>query len=289
VIAHLSRERTSAGFGRRGAFVAAVMWLSLGVAMATEARAQAGAVQEARRLYNAGHYEEAIDAARQAIDDPAVRHEALLVSGRAGLERYRQTADEVDLVQAREALRGIDASRLSDRDRVDLVVGLAEALYLHDEFAAAAEVFESAIVRSGDLEPGSRDQLLDWWATSLDRDARQRPEPQRAGIYDRILTRMEAELRRNPGTGAASYWLAAGARAKGDLEAAWEAARAGWVRAQLTRDRGAALRPDLDRLVLQGIIPERARRLSAPDAELEQAIAVMAAEWDAFKEKWTYR
>jgi hypothetical protein len=256
---------------------------------AHEVAGQEDQLHEARRLYNAGRYEEAVSAAREATGDTALRHEALLVGGRAGLERYRQTADQADLVQAREALRGIDASRLSERDRVDLIVGFAETLYLEDQFFAAAELFDSAVERSGELEPGSRDQLLDWWATALDRDAHQRPEPQRTELYDQIITRMRLELRRNAGTGSASYWLAAASRAKGDLDGAWDAAMAGWVRAQLTRDRGAALRPDLDRLVLQGILPERARRLSPPGADLEQAIAGMAAEWDAFKEKWTYR
>jgi tetratricopeptide (TPR) repeat protein len=272
----------------RGAATAALFVLCLAAGVGSAA-AQSESLQEARRLYNAGRYEEAVSAARSAAGEAALRHEALLVSGRAGLERYRQTADRGDLEQAREALRSIDASRLDYRERVDLVVGLAEALYLDDQFAVAAEVFDSAIERSSELGPGARDQVLDWWATALDRDAHGRPEAQRAETYDRIINRMKAELRRNPGTAAASYWLVAAARAKGDLEGAWDAAMAGWVRAQLTRDRGAALRPDLDRLVLQGIIPERVRRLSPAGADLEQSIAGMAAEWELFKEKWTYR
>ena len=70
---------------------------------------------------------------------------------------------------------------------------------------------------------------------------------------------MEDELATHPGSGAAAYWLAAAARAQGDLQAAWDAALAGWVRATLTVDRGAALRADLDRLVLRAIVPDRAK------------------------------
>jgi hypothetical protein len=50
-------------------------------------------------------------------------------------------------------------------------------------------------------------------------------------------------------------------------------------------DRGASIRPELDRLVLQGIIPERARRLPA-EGSPDQAITKMAAEWEAFKTRW---
>ncbi len=78
---------------------------------------------------------------------------------------------------------------------------------------------------------------------------------------------------------AASYWLAAAARAQGDLQAAWDAAEAGWVRASLTADRGAALRADLDRLMLVAIVPEQARALSQPEDTLR-------LDWENFKERW---
>ena len=42
---------------------------------------------------------------------------------------------------------------------------------------------------------------------------------------------------------------------------AWDAAIAGWVRARLAGARSATLRADLDKLVLQGIIPDRVRPL----------------------------
>jgi hypothetical protein len=53
----------------------------------------------------------------------------------------------------------------------------------------------------------------------------------------------------------------------------------------LARDRGAALRADLDRLVVQAIIPERAARLQIRDPK--PAAAGMLAEWEAFKSSWS--
>jgi hypothetical protein len=95
---------------------------------------------------------------------------------------------------------------------------------------------------------------------------------------------MEQELRRDSASTPANYWLAASARAAGDLDRAWSAASAAWIRATLAPDRGVALRADLDKLVTQAIIPDRAARL--PQRERRQAQAAMTAEWQAFKEIW---
>ena len=84
---------------------------------------------------------------------------------------------------------------------------------------------------------------------------------------------------------AAAYWLAASARGAGDPERALNEATAAWVRATLARDGGIALRADLDRLVVQGILPDRANRL--PIRDHTQAIAGMVGEWEAFKSGWT--
>jgi hypothetical protein len=96
---------------------------------------------------------------------------------------------------------------------------------------------------------------------------------------------MKAELARAPGSAAAGYWLAAVARAVGDPDEAMNEALASWVRASLGTDRGVTLRADLDRLVTEGILPDRAARL--PARERSQGITTMTAEWDAFKARWT--
>jgi hypothetical protein len=246
----------------------------------------AEALAEARRLYNLGRYEAAIATAASIGEQSAVRPQALLVLGRSRLERFRQTSDEVDLVQGRDDLRRIDASRLDERDRLELLVGLGQALYLENEFRAAAEVFTSALDSAATLGAHARDQLLDWWATALDRHAQARPVADRPAIYDRLVAQMEHELRRDAAAGSASYWLAAGLRLRGDIDRAWDAALAGWVRALMTPDRGAALRPDLDSLVRDGIAADRARRATAPGQDVDQVLAAMLEEWETFKKKW---
>lgn len=254
-------------------------------ASATAARA-ADTLVEARRLYNLGRYEAAIAAASSIGELSAVRPQALLILGRARLERYRQTAEEADLAQGREDLRRIDASRLDERDRLELLVGLGQSLYLDNEYRVAAEVFTSALDSASALGPHARDQLLDWWATSLDRHAQSRAVADRPAIYDRMVAQMEQELRRDAGAASASYWLAAGLRLRGDIDRAWDAAMAGWVRALMTPDRGAALRPDLDALVRDGIAPDRARRATPAGQDSDQVLVAMLEEWEAFKKEW---
>ncbi len=90
---------------------------------------------------------------------------------------------------------------------------------------------------------------------------------------------MADELASNPGSAVASYWLAAAARGQGDLQAAWDAAQAGWARANLALEGGASLREDLDDLVHRAIAPERARMIAQP-------LETLTAEWERFKEKW---
>ena len=240
----------------------------------------------ARAAYNEGRFEDAISGAK-AVEE-LVGAPATLIIGRAGLERFRTTADPAELVAARTALSHVDPAQLSARDRLDLVVGLGEALFFDEHYHAAADLFESILDDVSTLGPGPRDQLLDWWATAIDRHVRNLPPQQRAEAFDRLVARMEGELRKDPASGAAAYWVAAGSYARGHVDRAWDAAVAGWVRGILTADRGMALRPDLDRLVRDAIIPERVRRLPAvANGEAQQAEAAMLAEWTLVKEQWS--
>lgn len=239
---------------------------------------------EARRLYNAGQYEEAARYAREAIQAGAP-DAARVVLGRIQLERFRQTADRGDLTAARESLRMVDPGPLGYRERIELAVGQAEALYLDDRFGAAAELFETVLDASVALGPSAHDRVLDWWATSMDRTAQAYAPDGREAIYARVLTRMRTEIAIDPGSAPASYWIAAASRGNGDLDLAWQAAMAGWVRASMARDRGASLRGDLDRLVTQAIIPERAARL--PTRDTHQAQTGMLNEWESFKSGWS--
>jgi hypothetical protein len=246
-------------------------------------------LSEARRLYNLGQYEMAERLAREASTTPAKSDAARVVLGRIQLERYRQSSDRKDLVTARESLKMVDPAHLDAAERVELAIGLAEALYLDGQYGAAASLFESVRQRSVILGGPAHERVLDWWATSVDRHAQRLPTEERSPIYQFVLKRMEEEVAEYPGSTAAGYWLAAAARASGNLERAWHEAMASWLRATLAEDRGAALRADLDRLVTQAIIPERAAKMAtsgSPRPDPKEAQSAMLQEWDAFKRQW---
>ena len=264
---------------------------ALFLALGTPLAAGQEALIRARQLYNRGEYDAAIAAATDGCA-PGSEQAAALVRGRALLERFRQTSNPADLRGAREELGRIEPAGFDARARVELEIGLAETLYLEGTFGAAAELFDSLLARPGVVTEPERERILDWWATAVDRQSDSRSAHDRETLYLRILDRMEEQLRNGSGSGSLSYWLAAAARGLGDLERAWSAAVAGWVRAPLTHGGGASLRADLDRLVLLAIIPERAQRQThnpedAPDSIA--AMAAMAAEWERVKENWTER
>jgi hypothetical protein len=243
-------------------------------------------LSEARRLYNQGQYDAAERAARDAARIPGSGDGARIVLGRIQLERYRRTAAPADLSDAIGAFRTVDARPLDALERIELTIGMAEALYLDDRFGAAAALFDSVVDPSAALGPVAHERVLDWWATAMDREAQARQAADRPEIYSRIAARMNTEVAKDAGSAPASYWLAAALRGAGDLEGALNEATAGWVRAALGRDRGAVLRADLDRLVVQGILPDRAARL--PGRDHAQALAGMAGEWEAFKARWSH-
>jgi tetratricopeptide (TPR) repeat protein len=264
-------------------------WLCVGVLVAGPGAAlgqpaPADPLTRARQFYNAGQYDEAVTAAREAVARPAARSEANLLLGRALLERHRASRTDEDLAGARAALRAVDPSSLTDRGRLDLMVGLGEALYLDGQYRPAAALLEPVLEQLGLLPGPAREQVVDWWATAMDRHAQTRPPEERNDVYDGIATRLRQHLGRYPDSAAASYWLPAAALARGDLELAWDLALAGWVRSTLAPDKGVALQADLDRLVRQAIIPERVKRLvHEPDAG---ATARFTAEWEEAKGRW---
>jgi len=61
---------------------------------------------------------------------------------------------------------------------------------------------------------------------------------------------------------------------------------AGWIRAPFGEERGLALRADLDQLMNEAIIPERARTLASAEADRERAAASLRAAWEAVKREW---
>ena len=192
-------------------------------------------------------------------------------------------------------LRQVQTTTLTPRERADLLIGLGETLYLDNAPGPASEIFSSAIGASTSREV--RDSVLDWWASSMDRVAQQRPDD-REDIYYQIVVRMDEELVKDPASAPASYWLAAASRGAGDVERAWDAALAGWVRSLLSPNHGATLRADLDHLMETGIIPERARMELAWEGErqtppqpvaeesVQQRVEDITKVWDTFKATW---
>jgi hypothetical protein len=134
------------------------------------------------------------------------------------------------------------------------------------------------------LAPAERRQLLDWWATALDRQAQTRAPERIARVFERVLSRMEHELRADPADPVANYWLAVAARGTGDPDRAWDAAIAAWVRSSVSPEGSNALREDLDRLVAQALIPERARL--RPGRDPQEVAAMLRAEWELVKDQW---
>jgi hypothetical protein len=72
------------------------------------------------------------------------------------------------LTNARDRLRRLDPDRFIPRERAEYIIGLGEALYFDGAYGAAANVFDT-VLHSPELMTGqAREQVLDWWATSLD-------------------------------------------------------------------------------------------------------------------------
>lgn len=245
--------------------------------------AEPTALTRARTLYNAGDFDGAIAAATGVHEQVAAADAAALIEARAHLERFRLKGAADDLASARDALSTVRMTMLPPRDQIDFLIGLGQSLYFSDLFGPAAEFFNAALERGGALNHRDRMQLLDWWATALDREAQTSAPDRRARLAGQITMQMEDELRMDPGSAPANYWLAVAAREAGDVDAAWDAAVAAWVRAPFGL-YAMQIRTDIDRLVTQALIPERARARSAGDPV--DATESMLAEWESIKQNW---
>lgn len=267
--------------------------LTLAVLASLAQARPAGSLLAAREFYNRGAFDEAIAAASQATEHADERDAALVVLARAYLDRFRQLrADPADLDAAVAALKDVNADRLTPADRVEWLVGLGVAVYsddrggFEDRYSAAAELFGSALEASeGTFGPEPRERMLEWWCGALDWHAQFSPADGRRATYERMLARLDRELVRNDRSTVALYWRVAAARGMGDLDRAWGAAVAGWLRGRYFGEAGAALQADLDRFVMEVLLPERAQALT-PDADPRPTLALLEAGWRAFKARW---
>ena len=267
-----------AGMVRPPAVVVAILMAGVSLGATREDLARA------RTLFNERKFDQAIAAAELARKTPETADAAAIVLARAHLERYRQVADPADLGAARAALGSANVERLGTPDRAEYLIGLGGSLFLEDDFGAAAEIFESAIEIAPAAGEGAREAVLDWYGSAMERWAAPYTTSRRAVMLERLIRRMETEQAKNPGSRAASYWLVAGLRAQGETDRAWQAAIAAWVRAPIAGVRSIALRADIDRLVREGLIPDRGK--DAPEAEREARESALRAEWELLKEKW---
>jgi hypothetical protein len=251
---------------------------------ASPALAQRADLAKARALYNQRQFDGAIEAAAVAQKTPATADAAAVVLSRAHLERYRERANPEDLSSARVALGTVRVVNLDARDGIDFLMALGEALFFEDDYGAAATLFESGIDGALAQGPETGEAMLDWWGSAMERHAAVLDRDARIGAFRRMRDRTARELSRSPGSAAAAYWIVVATRGAGDAADAWDAAIAGWVRARLAGARSATLRADLDKLVLEGIIPDRVKALAAD--KRAQTESELRGEWAVVKERW---
>jgi hypothetical protein len=248
------------------------------------AQAPKADLARARTAYNERRFDDAIAAATSARRTAETAETAGIVLARALLERYRERADPADLIAARDTLGTVRTTGLDERDRLELLLAFGQALFLEDDFGAAAHMLESGLDRAFTMAPEIAEAMLEWWGSAVDRYASSLAPDRRKAQFSRLAERMKDELARTPASPAAGYWNVVGLRGAGQLDHAWDAAVAAWVRARLAGDRASALRADLDHLVLEGVIPDRVQPL--PQEQRAGAESQLKAEWELVKERW---
>lgn len=246
---------------------------------------QGDALSRARQAYNAERFDDAISLAAEARQIERLATSAALVFARASLERYRLAGDVVDVATARQALVSVDPARLTAAEASEFRLATAELLFVDEQFGSATEVLAHSLLTIPDSQ---RERVFDWWASALDRHAQLGPDAERQRRYSRLLSGVEKEFELRPLSAAVIYWLAAATRGAEDMNRAWSLAVAGWIQAPMIAagPQGARLRTDLDRLMRDAIIPERARR-AVPPADPQALEVALAAEWESIKQRWT--
>ena len=256
--------------------------LSAGTAQAQSALARA------RALYNEGRFEEAITAANEAAKRPAIAPSATLIIARSRLERFRM-GDAGELATARGELASINHHDLAPQEVIEWQIGVATALFLENQFGAAAEMLTTVLSTAHErLAPAEFEKLLEWWGTSVTRLAETLTTEARKHAYEQFSADTLRELGRNPLSRPANYWAVVALRGAGHLDAAWSAAIAGWIRGG-DQDEGRQLRNDLDTFVRQTLIPERAQARTGQRPEAKTTAtetASLTEEWRVVTSRW---
>lgn len=254
----------------------------------TAANAQ-GNLARARQFYNGGNFDAAITTAAPSRSRPATASSAALIIARARLERFRKTGSTEDLNAARAELAALHTQNLSGQELIEWQIGLAQTLYFENELGPASEWFRTLIpsvrARFGSAET---EKLLEWWASATSRLAENLSGTARADKYRELLTMMELELERDPMSRSATFWISVASRGVGDLSRAWNTAVAGWIRAGGLAG-GEKLRSDIERFVLQTVIPERAQMRTGQRLDTKTTAAEITAltdEWRNVIRRW---
>jgi tetratricopeptide (TPR) repeat protein len=247
-------------------------------------------LERARTLYNAGRFEESIAAANSAKSKPGAAASATLIAARSRLERFRKTADAKDLAAARDELVSLNPRTMAPQEAIEWQIGIGTALFLENQIGPAAEAFTTILPAArARLTHAEYEKLLEWFGTSLSRLAEGLAGDARKHAYEKLRSEVALEFERNPLSRPATYWAVVAARGAGDLDAAWGAAVAGWIRAG-GQPEGRHLRGDLDRFVTQTLIPERAQARTGQRLDAKATLAEIAAltdEWRAVTALWS--
>jgi hypothetical protein len=248
-----------------------------------------GNLARARRLYNTGNFDAAIRVAAPSRTRPDTASSAALIIARARLERFRRTAGPEDLSAARTELATLNTQNLSRQELIEWQIGLAQTLYFENELGPASEWFRTLIpsVRT-QLPAAETEKLIEWWAGATSRLAESLSGTARVDKYRELLTMMELELERDPLSRSATFWISVASRGVGDVDRAWNTAVAGWIRAGGLAG-GEQLRADIERLVLQTIIPERAQMRTGQRLDTKTTAAEITAltdEWRNVLRRW---
>ncbi len=214
---------------------------------------------------------------------------ATLIAARARLERFRATKDPQDLAGARAELVSLNPRNLAPQEAIEWQIGLGTALFLEDQPGPASEMFTRVIPAARGRMPAAEfEKLLEWWAATLSRVAEALTGGARKDAYSSMQSAVVDELDANPLSRPATYWLVVARRGAGDLDGAWNAAVAGWIRAG-SQPESKQLRDDLDRFVTQTLIPERAQARTGHRLDAKETMgeaASMNEVWRAITGRW---
>lgn len=246
-------------------------------------------LERARSLYNAGQFEEAIAAATTAKSKAALAPSATMIAARARLERFRQSDDPKDLAEARTELASLDPQTLAPQEAIEWQIGLGSALVLENQLGPAAEMFTSILPEARVRLSGAEfEKLLEWWAGTAARVAEGLSGSARTERYAKLRDAVREEMNRDPLSRPATYWTVVAARGAGDPEGSWNAAVAGWIRAG-SQSVSTTLRADLERFVVQTLIPERAQARTGQRLDAEATLAEitsMTEDWRTLVSRW---